>query len=198
MEKSFYCISVSGYNILHKTRQPCAKNFCSNYFILNRLWIRRKQNFHGIQVLMEISLLTLWGRDKMAAIFQTIFSNEFSWMKMYEFRLRFHWSLFIRVQLTTFQHWFRSWLGADQASHYLNQWWLVYWRIYVSPSLNELTLSVRGPSYLGLTRSISWLLMPWLLTSPGHQQSWYWLCRIGRFVTYLRTNFNYLCHINVE
>ena len=32
-----------------------------------------------------------------------------------------------------------------------------------------LTLNVRGPSYLGLTRSISRLLMPWLLTSPGHQ-----------------------------
>ena len=28
------------------------------------------------------------------------------------------------------------------------------------------------------TRSISWLLMPWLLTSPGHQQPWYWLCRV--------------------
>ena len=25
----------------------------------------------------------------------------------------------------------------------------------------DLTLNVRGPSYLGLTRSISWLLMPW-------------------------------------
>ena len=35
------------------------------------------------------------------------------------------------------------------------------------------TLNVRGPSYLGLTRSISWLLMPWLLASPGHQQPWY-------------------------
>ena len=32
-----------------------------------------------------------------------------------------------------------------------------------------LTLDVRGPSSLGLTRSISWLLMPWLLASPGHQ-----------------------------
>ena len=38
--------------------------------------------------------------------------------------------------------------------------------------LNVLTLNVREPSYLGLTRSISWLLMPWLLTSPGHQQPW--------------------------
>ena len=39
------------------------------------------------------STLTHWGRDKMAAIFQTTFSNGFSWMKMYEFRLTFRWSL---------------------------------------------------------------------------------------------------------
>ena len=41
------------------------------------------------------------------AIFQTTFSNAFSWMKVYEFPLRFHWSLFPRVQLTKFQRWFR-------------------------------------------------------------------------------------------
>ena len=52
-----------------------------------------------------------------------------------------------------------------------------------------LTLNVRGPSYLGLTRSISWLLMPWLLTSPGHQQPWYWLCSICRSWSYLRMDF---------
>ena len=34
-------------------------------------------------------------------------SNAFSWMKMCEFCLRFHWSLFLRVQLTIFHHWFR-------------------------------------------------------------------------------------------
>ena len=61
-----------------------------------------------------------------------------------------------------------------------------------------LTLYVRGPSYLGLTRSISWLLMPRLLTSPGHQQPWYWICRIRRSWSYLRKDFKYLCHINVE
>ena len=67
-------------------------------------------------------LLTHWGRDKMAAISQTTFSNAFSWMKMHEFRLRFHWNLFLRFELTIFQHWFRQWLGADQAtSHYVNQ-----------------------------------------------------------------------------
>ena len=51
--------------------------------------------------------LTHWGRDNMAAIFQTTFSNRFSWKKMYEFWLTFHWSLFLGVQLTIFQHWFR-------------------------------------------------------------------------------------------
>ena len=51
--------------------------------------------------------LTHWGREKMAAIFQTTFSSAFSWMKMFKFRLKFHWSLFPRVQLTIFQHWFR-------------------------------------------------------------------------------------------
>ena len=51
--------------------------------------------------------LTYWGRYKMALVFQTTFSNVFFFMKMHEFRLRFHWSLFLRVQLTIFQHWFR-------------------------------------------------------------------------------------------
>ena len=83
--------------------------------------------------------LTLWGPDKIAAISQTTFSNAFSWMKMYEFRLRFHYTLFLRFQLTIFQHWCRWWLGADKATnHYLNQWWLVYRHIYASLGLNEL------------------------------------------------------------
>ena len=83
--------------------------------------------------------LTHWGRDKMDAIFQTTFSNGYSWMKMYEFRIKFHWSLFLRFPLTISQHWFRSWLDADQAtSHYLNLWWWNHWRIYASLGLNEL------------------------------------------------------------
>ena len=56
--------------------------------------------------------LTHWGRDKTAAIFQT----TFSWIEMNKFRLKLQWRLFPRVQLTIFQHWFRSWLGAGQAT----------------------------------------------------------------------------------
>ena len=55
----------------------------------------------------QMGQLTHWGRDKMDAISQTTFSSAFSWMKMFEFRLKFHWSLFQRVQSTIFQHWFR-------------------------------------------------------------------------------------------
>ena len=55
----------------------------------------------------DILPLTYWGRDKMAAISQTTLSNDFSWMKRFEFRLRFYWNLLPRVQLTIFQHWFR-------------------------------------------------------------------------------------------
>ena len=76
----------------------------------------------------------------MDAISQTPFSGAFYWMNMYELWLKIHWSLFLRVQLTIYQHWLRYWLGAVQAtSHYLNQCWLVYRHIYASLGLNELT-----------------------------------------------------------
>ena len=74
--------------------------------------------------------LTHRGRDKMAAISQTTVSNAFSSMKMLKFRSKFHWTLSIRLPLTKFQH--------LATSHYLNQWCLVYWRIYASLGLNEL------------------------------------------------------------
>ena len=48
--------------------------------------------------------LTHWGRDKMDAISQTIFSVVFSWMKSFVFWLKFHWSLFLRAQLTITAH----------------------------------------------------------------------------------------------
>ena len=51
--------------------------------------------------------LTHWGRDEMAAVSKTTLSNAFSWMKMFKFRLRFHWSLYLRSQSTIIQHWFR-------------------------------------------------------------------------------------------
>ena len=61
----------------------------------------------GFVSFLLYKLLTHWGRDKMAAISQTTFSYALIWIIMYEFWLRFHWGLFLRVQLIIFQHWFR-------------------------------------------------------------------------------------------
>ena len=55
----------------------------------------------------DCSILTHWDRDEMDAIMQTTFSSALFWKKMFEFRLKFHWRLFLRVKFTIFQHWFR-------------------------------------------------------------------------------------------
>ena len=55
----------------------------------------------------SVERLTHWGRDIMDALSQTTFPNAFSWMKIFQLRLKFHWSLFLRSQLTIFQHLFR-------------------------------------------------------------------------------------------
>ena len=72
-------------------------------------FVRRFSNFDTYQSVLPWCLanLTHWGRYKMANISQTTFSNAYSWMKIHQFRLIFHWSLFLRVELTIFQHWFR-------------------------------------------------------------------------------------------
>ena len=62
-------------------------------------------------------------------------------------------------------------------------------------SFYDITFNVRGPS---LNRSISWLLMPWLLASPGHQQPWYWLCIVGESWSYTRKGFSHLWHVSAE
>ena len=63
----------------------------------------------------------------MAHIWLVTFWYALSWMKMLQFRLKFHWISFFGIRFTVSQHWLRWWLCAEQAtSHYLNQWWLNY------------------------------------------------------------------------
>ena len=61
--------------------------------------------------------------------------------------------------------------------------------------ISFLFLDMRELSYLDLNSSVSWLLMPWLLASPGHRHPWYWLCGIGEFLSYKRKDFHYLYHV---
>ena len=65
----------------------------------------------------------------MAAVFRTTFWNGFSWIKIYKFRFIFHWIWFLGVPLTIFQHWFRRWIGAYQATII---WTNDGWRICVA------------------------------------------------------------------
>ena len=99
------------------------KYFYNFYFILQyrSKWPTIWQDFWHLKLVQVVAAqinscvlldqdntwLTHWGRAKMAAVFQTTFWNAFSWMKMYEFRKRFHWSLLLRVQLAIFQLWFK-------------------------------------------------------------------------------------------
>ena len=58
--------------------------------------------------------------DKMAIISHAIYSCKFSLMKSFLIWLKFHWSLFLKVQLATIQNWFRHWFSAEYAT---NQCW---------------------------------------------------------------------------
>ena len=98
------------------------------------LW--HHHGFHSIQLIYtHDGYLSHWGRDKMENVSQTIFPNVFSSINVIEFWLTFHWSVFLKPQLTIFQHWFRWWLGAVQAAgHYMNQWWLFFPYAYMHHS----------------------------------------------------------------
>ena len=77
----------------------------AKFFKLTKIWGPGELFHHKCH--RKYVILTHWGRDKMAAVFQTTLSNAFSWMKMLQLRLKFHWNLSLRVKLTIFQHWFR-------------------------------------------------------------------------------------------
>ena len=58
----------------------------------------------------------------MDVILQTLLSNHFLWKVIFWFKC--HWNLYLMVQLTRKQHWFRLLLDTEQATDpYMNQWW---------------------------------------------------------------------------
>ena len=53
--------------------------------------------------------------------------------------MKFHWNMFLRVWFIIWQHWFRWWLRAEQATiHYLNQWWIRLQGIYAPLDIDKL------------------------------------------------------------
>ena len=104
--------SCLGLNVLIKRCSKGVSKGC-NFNRWTAVQIRAWMSNHipkgcmRVITLWKSAYLTHWDRDKMAAVSQTTFSDAFSWMKMYEFRLRFHWSLFLRFKLPILQHWCR-------------------------------------------------------------------------------------------
>ena len=61
--------------------------------------------FNKTPCTLQIEAETKWPSSSR----RTIFRNVSSWARICEFRARFHWSVFLRVELTIFRYWFSQW-----------------------------------------------------------------------------------------
>ena len=86
-------------------------------------------------LIKKLNFFTHWGPNChhfADDIFKSISVYENVWISL-EISLKFIW-----LERKIFQHWFRLWSGAEQATnHYLNQLWLIQGRIYVSLGLHQ-------------------------------------------------------------
>ena len=96
-------------------------------------WVTDKQA-------MKPYCLTLLPLDKMAAILQTTFLNAFSWLKKFDFWLKFYWNLFLRVQMKI------TGIGLDNGLVPMRRQaiiWInddpIHWRLYATLGGDELT-----------------------------------------------------------
>ena len=110
----FYTITLYVYPDTHKRENE----ICTKYYLWNIQWHYVHAYFiakgqHGIVLMFYLTHLSL---HEMADILADDISNAFSWMEIIVYRFKCHWYLFPRVQLTIRQHWFRWWLGIEQAT----------------------------------------------------------------------------------
>ena len=148
-------------------------------------------------------MLTHWGRDKMAAIFQTTFSSGFSWMKMYEFRLTFKfvpWGPINNIPtLVQVMAWRRSGdkpLSESMIVRLPTHLCVTRPQFYHKNRKIHFNSSDAGDRIVRLRGSIQCLLMSWLLKSPEHQQAQYWLCKTDNKYCCFRVNFMYLGQVS--
>ena len=104
----------------------------------NQIEIRVKSYPWRVDSHRNFTRLTL---NKMAIISLTIFSNAFSWMKNSVLRPKFHWSFFLRAQLTITSFGLGNGLALNrrQAIIWTNADW-IHRRIYVALGGDELIL----------------------------------------------------------
>ena len=84
-----------------------AKGLSVDLIYTSSRWTWGRQLQRNAAYLGEYWLITYLALSNMITIPQTIFLNRFSQIKSFVFRFKFHWSLFLGVQMTMTQHWFR-------------------------------------------------------------------------------------------
>ena len=97
---SFFCCHLF---LVTSVRLPClAAHFSQEPHIFETKVSQGCCDMADTGCLLNVKAHWGWGK-----ILQTTFSNAFSSMKMCDFRLKFHWSLRLRVKLIINYHWFR-------------------------------------------------------------------------------------------
>ena len=78
--------------------------------------------------------------------------------------------------LLTYQQWDpMKIIWAQVHTRYLNHKLLrLAWKVWITKLRSNIPVDLSDPE-VGQTKSMSRMLTSWLLASPGHQQSWYWL-----------------------
>ena len=86
----------------------------------------------------------------MASIFRRHFKIHFIEWKCMNFRLKFQWNLFLRFELIIFSNGSDNCLAPSrrQAIIWTNDG-IVYWRIFTSLGLNELTILLNNTNIIG-------------------------------------------------
>ena len=108
--------------------------------------------------------LTIVAEKKWSIFCKQTYSNLFSSMKIGVFWFKFYWNMFSRVQFSITQYWFRSWIGAKQATSYCLNQGRLRWRIHGELGSNELSLLVMRYGFR-FFQFLYWELDKWPITS---------------------------------
>ena len=94
--------------------------------------------------------------------------------------------MFLRGQLTIFQHWFRQWLGADQAtSNYMKQWWYILLTHICLPGPCDLYEKTRWSFLWSKNRLHHWSLGMDKYFHPTHYNRSNYLSMLGLKLIYV-------------
>ena len=87
---SQYWLMTSCHQATSHYRSQCWPIFMSPYGIPRPQWVNSVSRLLQNWDIVPRKMLTHWGRDKMANILQTVFSNAFSWLKIVVLWFKFH------------------------------------------------------------------------------------------------------------